>query len=763
MAQDKKAKNAARKAAVPAHRKNFKSFILANPNYFGTLPKFGGKVVKALSGDTTFEEITCLGLNPGNRRLEAVLNIKRHSGYGTDGCGPGTVEYVRFFVQEGAGWRDLGLDSVQVYDLPGPLPLSYAVSVDFSAQQMFCTTENILNVRAILSWDWEPTPGDPNFIPVWGSVIDARVQVAPWLIYQVPIEVLIQQKKVSIDPELLKDVQLTQPLPGGPPKPLGFGELKELYTNKHVPTHRFGFTEAMKLAKGPINNALVNARIAAKQSSKTKRVSNVDLSASLAAGEELGAILAALQEISGNTTFEELTCAGYNPQTRVLEGVFQVKLDSGYSGGLCTAGSTEYVSFYAFFGGVWNSLGTAQVGVHDLAGAGAGKPVSYAVFRVSNLTSVTCHNLAGVPLRAILSWETPATGPDFIPVWGNVINTHVQPQIAAGDGEQLRLMRIGRVTISGISNVTGLANPTGVAGDCAGDDSPFGGETIAEGDFIPRIDVFDHTTGIVLPGAKPVIYQAWVTPSGGSPFQLTNSFGVELFPPNAMWPVFMLQSVTPAPGPVVGGVAGTKYYTYMESDLQAVNPRTLAVFEAGGLAEGNYTIEIRGFKWDGANYQPIPIKSKMIHVYNGYPHFELTAGGPPVQEFRPQVSITLTSPAGDCGDVQVEDIIHGSYSVTDNFFGSVSIALVPITVGGIPQPENAVILSNANSGLSSVVYDGTNTNGTSGTFTLDTTGMTACGYTIRLQAWDRALVSSSCSGHYNEMGVGFCLRAKGKK
>ena len=88
---------------------------------------------------------------------------------------------------------------------------------------------------------------------------------------------------------------------------------------------------------------------------------------------------------------------------------------------------------------------------------------------------------------------------------------------------------------------------------------------------------------------------------------------------------------------------------------------------------------------------------------------------------------------------------------------------MPITVSGVPQPENAVILSNANLGTSEVDYDGTNTAGTSGTFTLDTTGMTPCGYTILLQAWDRALVSNSCSGHYNEMGVGFCLRAKGKK
>jgi hypothetical protein len=769
MTRDKNVKNETKNSAVPAHRKKFKDYILGNPNYFGTLPKFGGKVVKAISGDTTYEQLECLGLNPASSRLEGVINIKQHSGYGTDGCGLGTVEYVRYFVQDGSGWHDLGLDSVQVYDLAGPLPLSYSTSVNFTAARKFCGTENILNVRAILSWDWEPTPGDPGFIPVWGNVVDARVQVAPWLIYEVPLGELLAEKLISIDPGILKEVILTQPLPAGPPSPLGYGEMKELYANKKVPGHRFGFSAATKLLEGTIEQALASAAATvttAKPSTAAKASQaspKAGISSVLTAGEELGAILAALQDTSGDTTFEELTCAGYNPQTRVLEGVIKVKLSSGYSGGLCTAGSTEYVSFYGFFAGTWHSLGTAQVQVHDLAAVSPAKPVSYAVFRVANLTTEKCEDLKGVPLRAILSWQTPPTGPNYVPYWGNVVNTHVQPQIAPSDTEQMRLMRVGRVTITGIGNATGLANPTGVAGDCSGDDSPFGGETIAEGDFIPKIDVFDHTTGNVLSGAKPIIYQAWVTPSGGSPSQLTNSFGIELYPPSALLPVFMLQSVQPAPGPVPSGIPGTKYYQYMESDLQAVNPRTIAVFEAGGLTEGDYTIEIRGFKWDGANYVPVPVQSKMIHVYNGYPHLELTTGGTFVEEHRPQVSITITSPSGDCGDVVVGDTIGGTYSVTDEFFGSVRVALVPITIMGVPQPENAVILSSANVGTSEVVYNGLNTSGTSGTFKLDTTGMTPCGYTILLQAWDRALVDNTCSGHYNEEGVGFCLRANAKK
>jgi hypothetical protein len=379
----------------------------------------------------------------------------------------------------------------------------------------------------------------------------------------------------------------------------------------------------------------------------------------------------------------------------------------------------------------------------------------YAVYRISNLTEMACHDLTGVPLRAILSWQVQPTGPSFVPVWGNVIDTNVQPQIGqAAPGDHIRLMRLGSVTISGISDVTHLANPTGVAGDCNNaDDSPLGGEIIVEGDFIPKIDVFDPVTGLVLPGAKPIIYQVWVTRTDvvSSPFQLTNPFGIALFPPAALFPpVIFSQSVQPAPATVLGGVPGTKYYQYMESNLQAVNPRTLAAFEAGGLTEGDYQVEVRGWVFDGVNYVPMVSQDKTVHVYNGYPHLELGA-----TVYRPQVALTLTS-VNDCGDVKIGDTITGSYSVVDNFFNSVSIALVPITISGNPAPENAVVIT-ADPGAATS-YDGTNTTGSHGTFTLSTAGMLACGYTIELTATDRALVDSHCFNHWNQIGVGFCLR-----
>jgi hypothetical protein len=72
---------------------------------------------------------------------------------------------------------------------------------------------------------------------VWGNVVNARVQVAPLLLIDIPIADLVASKELSIQPDLLQQVDGKQPLPTNPPAPLSFGELKALYAHKKVPGH----------------------------------------------------------------------------------------------------------------------------------------------------------------------------------------------------------------------------------------------------------------------------------------------------------------------------------------------------------------------------------------------------------------------------------------------------------------------------------------------------------------------------------------------
>lgn len=46
-------------------------------------------------------------------------------------------------------------------------------------------------------------------------------------------------------------------------------------------------------------------------------------------------------------------------------------------------------------------------------------------------------------------------------------------------------------------------------------------------------------------------------------------------------------------------------------------------------------------------------------------------------------------------------------------------------------------------------------------WTLDTTGMRACGYVIRVVASDRAILNNGAGGHTSSDSAGFCLDVEG--
>src|SRR6185436_3292999 len=107
--------------------------------------------------------------------------------------------------------------------------------------------------------------------------------------------------------------------------------------------------------------------------------------------------------------------------------------------------------------------------------------------------------------------------------------------------------------------------------------------------------------------------------SPAPPTQLTNSLGIAVFPANppAGSPVVVVNQA-------VQTIGGSEFYLYREGIVQVVNPRTLAVWEAGGLPAGAYDIEVRGFVWNGVTYVPLatPSPVERVYVYNGYPHPE---------------------------------------------------------------------------------------------------------------------------------------------
>ena len=153
-------------------RLNFSTLLLANPNYFGTVPDSVLQPVSDIKGNTSYEELGCVGLNTPLDRLEAVIHIKKNGGYSGGICTNGSIEWVRFYVDlhDNGVWHDVGLGWVRVHDIGGKKPLCYAVYRDFAPIRKICTVENIVKVRAILSWNTQPPPNSPNWPPIWGNV-----------------------------------------------------------------------------------------------------------------------------------------------------------------------------------------------------------------------------------------------------------------------------------------------------------------------------------------------------------------------------------------------------------------------------------------------------------------------------------------------------------------------------------------------------------------------------------------------------------------
>src|SRR5262245_18196346 len=90
---------AATAVKLEPERSNFKQLILGNLNFFGNMPDLGLKAVKPMTGNTRYEQLKCIGLNPNAGQLEAVVDIKQHFGYEGNACTNGSHEYVRFYVE----------------------------------------------------------------------------------------------------------------------------------------------------------------------------------------------------------------------------------------------------------------------------------------------------------------------------------------------------------------------------------------------------------------------------------------------------------------------------------------------------------------------------------------------------------------------------------------------------------------------------------------------------------------------------------------
>ena len=199
---------------VEVQRLDFKKNITKNPNYFGSISKSKKQsaVMEAVAqlppktiedmlpklainpnllipfqvflNKTRYEQLRCVGLYPEDDLLEAVIEVKLPYGFSGDLCTLGSTEYVAFYIDWGGGFQYVATATVGVHDIPivGKRHLFYAVKANIPKNKLklkLCNQENIVKVKAILSWNQNPAPYGPNFTPTWGNVLTRNIQIRP--------------------------------------------------------------------------------------------------------------------------------------------------------------------------------------------------------------------------------------------------------------------------------------------------------------------------------------------------------------------------------------------------------------------------------------------------------------------------------------------------------------------------------------------------------------------------------------------------------
>ncbi len=727
---------------VPAHRAALPKLLAENPNYFGNLTGSGLKPVTEILADTSWEEVVGVGYNADRGELEATFQIKLDSGYGGGLCGPGSYEYVRFWASYGAGpWQPVGIASVNVHDLPEgadctgaeQLPASYIARMPFTPDRDICIAAVLPKIRAILSWS-VPPPGGPasaaDWVPVFGNVLDDYVQIPPR-----PFVLADALASLDVAADLLPPSMaagLDVPIPVPPPAPLSLATLAESYrpagqSEPHTAgAARAGAARAGAARAGSAHRTVPAHRFGAAALAAAATASQPDQQATLTAiatWQQLGldwpAALGSLTELAGDTSYEQLDCLGLDISLPRLAATITVKQPAGYNGGLCTAGSTEYVAFWADLGTDCSLtyLGTTQTSVHDIA-AIPSPGLNYAAVLPVDLSAVQrpCGEPVLMRVRAVLSWAVPpsTTDPDAVPFWGNVVDTHVQvPPLLPGAGAEPNIFCIGGISVYSIDSSydpstlmtsgTGLTvggPPLSFSGAPTSPlPSPFGGEIVINGEAVAggsyRIQVRDLAAG---PGP-------WMTVT--NPVTVQPEFGVAT------------TSTADAAG----------YFPYLPSEQNEF--RALADWYPPAPSQANDLWEI---KLDA-----------------------LDAAANPLGEVRYRIQLDNTAPladihidsGGDCKKFLVGEPIDGHVYAFDpeGYPGSYSLWLEPANLAGGTGTLTPVSPVTGDTGpLPGDPWQ------------LVTTGMTPCGYTVQVQAVNRVIVDSAVVGLYSPIvAVGFSL------
>lgn len=685
-------------------RKELPRLLASNPNHFGNLTEGGSAPQLEIVQDTVFEEVTCLGFHPETDVLEATVQVKRSSGYGGDLCGPGSTEWVRFHLSydEGATWEDVGLGSFTAHDVPDSVdchkdrtkPLVYTVAFPLNdPRRQRCSRPVLPLVRAILSWQVQPPANQPHWNPIWGNRIDRHIQLRPSrrIFRDLVQDLKIDQVKI---PSWYESV-LPLPIPEPDPAPFSLAHAAKVASADQVPPHRF----ASPLLASAQQGGFLDQSVLQAQATE---FASLDI--------DYPKLVATFNDNQGDTTYEQLSCLGLDYHRDLLVSTLQVKLPSGFSGPPCSDGSVEYVAFWVDYDDTcdWTYLETAKLVVHDYDSIPAdGLNYWLGVPARTAQHARSCKEPKVGRIRAVLSWNTPpsTTNPFDVPRWGNAIETHIEiPSRRRPPTDRPDIRALGRIPVESIDTVSSGLTTSGALfiehgspADSLDRPCPFGGS----------ITVHAYADDAFAAAGRQ--YRAMWRPVGdptdGTP--VTGPFVTGFYP-----------VVTRTPDPTTG------FTPYLST---ALNPfGQLAAWQTKNVVvDGRYEIRL----------EMVDAAMTLVGVTDWHTIR--------VDNTAPTADITFTS-GTSCNRANPGDLVEGTFTATDPFFGSFSLNTLPASLAP-PDPTHTPA--------------STTSPVTNGTWKLATTvSWQQCGYVVEIDVYDRSIVNSvPWQKNHAHDDIGFCL------
>lgn len=719
---------------IPVEREKLQSLLLENPNYFGTLLDTDALVakftpVKIIQGNTTYEQLTCIGYNPEIQTLTGIVRINQNDGYNGGPCTNGSKEYVRFYIDynNGAGWQDLGAQSFDTHDIihTGESPLAYAVNLHFVPRVEHCCDETpvLPKVKAILSWGVLPPAGVPGYVPVWGNVLEVSIQIAPNKGLICLLKKGLTNAGVALKPGVAENLASVLPAnmpamysPASTPEEVPLAQLVKAY-GKNVEPERVGFDTAL---------SAINANIQTVVRAHTTIT---------AAGLDAAKIFSFINNPKYNTTYEEVKCVGLNRDASILNATINMKKSSGFAGGLCTKGSREFVAFYMDFedGAGWRYMGTSSVGAHDISSLPAGG-LCYNVELPVNLLPYekqSCKNVYLARVKAILSWNQlpPTNNPNWVAPWGNAIESWVEIRNTTTTGDKKPyILTIGTFPANKINTSTGLVDKTLGAPDATVDSYDgysFNGSIPITGIITTPPDSNDNPAAQMK--YKIMLKRASQPDTAFAP--VTGTFDV-------------LKTVISGGMPVQNVVAQVNqsgYYDY----LVDFTPPTIVTVSGDLLGE------------------------LVLPDSDLYEFYIETDGGLQTSRYRVKTDVNVPKNVHiqidngqNCGSLKQGNPVTGTYSIADNENNCLGVEFEilyypagtssALTVDGVTEAFDSIVPVPAV--------------GKNGVWSITTDHLTPCGYNLRMYAFDKTIVcyhtlsyAYGITSQYTYDTLGFCL------